>query len=710
MPLGRTMTKVKHLILSPVDYTTCSTDNNCVSILINYGRNSTNANGSLIDRERMILSERYTSQKQFTALKSKETFYSVLKFKTGAVIVVGLKETDLTELCVVKAVAAISDTLEYPIWIDSVSIVNRVSTFNRFNLNFNAIRSFFRRHRLAHNYIPGTFPGMFFKIKVPKDTSRGTEYLGAYYMQAALECRAAKTQDERNAIVEKWFHVKRALIFKVGKHTILGKSARDDVSIEARLMFGFFHYFMHRTIKMSKSEILRIREKYSIPPLDWFVSAGLFFHDDVYEPPSLEDLRKSLKGDTNRNSIDPILYGSDTGDNIDAIMANNILPDTRIVMRQVDILCCQKITARYNPRAITAAALEAGAFDAPDDDWWVKRKKRTPIPPHLDTPLCSSTIRASIGNNGGWLRSKHGSFYDKIHNLVLQELKEGLILDGYLDEKEIGPPSFSASVHANSVHGSRNANAANIRHKNRVRIARLATHMEVFKFINKEITTGNAHHLAALLGTDVYSLVNMINNLPRSPGHYTALLKEHGGEYDITPGVAFFNKVLRRDSGGYPPPAGTDRDDAQEEAVRKKRVTSDFIKNITAYEDDGVEKIGLNINMASILEMLNKDDTFSPSECPAANYRTALHANSQTRSILIRLMISILSNAEGMTEEDEELARAAVEASNNNNKVSSKRRASDDEELLSMTELAEKARLSIKCDNCSCGREPKRKR
>lgn len=697
------MSKVKHLILSPVDYTTCSTDNNCVSILIDYGRNNANANGSLIDRERMILSERYTSQKQFTALKSKETFYSVLKFKTGAVIVVGLKETDLTELCVVKAVAAISDTLEYPIWIDAVSIVNRVSTFNRFNLNFHGIRSFFRRHCLAHNYTPETFPGMFFKIQVPKDTSRGVEYLGAYYMQAALECRAAKTQDERNAIMKDRFIVKRVLVFKIGKHTILGKSARDDVSMEARLMFGFFHYFMDKSIKMTRGEILSIRKKYSIPPLDWFVSSGLFFHDDVYEPPSLEDLRKSLKGDTNRRSIDPIMNGSETGDNIEAIMANNILPKTRDLMRDIDILYCQKITAKHDPWITTKTAMEVGAFDVVDndEDWWVKKKRRAPLSPHLDTPLSHSTSRVGIGKNADWLKTKHGHFYDKVWGLVAEELEEGLILGGYKSEKEMGHSSSSATT----VHGNRNSNAANIRHKNRDRIARLNTHMEVFKFINREITTGSAHHLAALLSTDVYSLLNMINNLPRSSGHHIALLKEYGEEYNVTPGVAFFNKVLSRDIGGVGVDSlssGTDRGDIDEESV-KKRVTSDFIKNITAYEDDGVEKIGLNINMASILEMLNKDDIFSPSDRPAANYRTALHANSQTRSILKRLVNSILSNAEGMTEEDEELARAAVEASNNNSKVSSKRRDIDDEELLSMAELTEKARLSTKCDNCNCG-------
>ncbi|KAK3874404.1 hypothetical protein Pcinc_020699 [Petrolisthes cinctipes] len=694
------MPKVKHLILSPVDYTTCSTDNNCVSILIDYGQNvKPDCGGAIIDRDRMILSERYMSQKQFTALKSKESFYSVLKFKTGAVIVVGLKETDLTNLCVVKAVAAISDTLEYPIWIDSVSVVNRVSTFNRFNLNFHAIRLFFRRHCLAHNYIPETFPGMFFKIQVPRDMSRGIEHLGAYYMQAALECRSAKNEEERNRIMKEKFIVKRVLVFKIGKHTILGKSARDDVSLEARLMFGFFHYFMDKSIKMTKKEILEIRKKYSIPPLECFLSIDLFFHDHAYEPPRLDDIRKALLGDTDRRSIDSVQYGSEKGgDNIEAIMSNNILPSTRETLAAFDVLSHQKITANHDPQDIARAAMAENAFEPRESDcWWVNppRRRRND---NAAAPLVYTMDKTSISRNSEWLRSEHGHFYDEICSLVRTELKEKTILAGYLEDTTSYTPR-------NSFHGNRNDASNKIRRNNRVKTARLDTQYEVFKFINKEITSGNAHNIAKLLGTDVYSVVNMMGTLPHSTGHQAALLKNYGDDYNITPGVAFFNRVLDR-STTYKRKRMIDDDGEateasnEEEEASKKRITSDFIKDITAFEDDDVEKIGLNINMASIIETLNKDDIFMPNERPTANYRTSLHASSQTKSILRRLVDSLLVNADGMTEEEELLARAAIESGNKTS--SSTYHRDDSKDLVSLSKLTLEGRSSG-CTHCNCG-------
>nr|GAV93235.1 putative TATA-box bind protein [Chionoecetes opilio bacilliform virus] len=162
----------QHIIIGNVDYTPCSTDNNCVSISIDFGENADvvtccheeeeddscyeeeddlhktytatitgkvkwepkhpqqhTSTKNMINRARMIRSERDTSHKQFTALKSRSSFFSVLKFETGAVIVVGLQDPALTGLCVANAVTDIADTLKYPIKVRNVSIVNTVSTF-----------------------------------------------------------------------------------------------------------------------------------------------------------------------------------------------------------------------------------------------------------------------------------------------------------------------------------------------------------------------------------------------------------------------------------------------------------------------------------------------------------------------------------------------------------------------------------------------------
>ena len=685
------MVKVKHLILSPVDYTTCSTDNNCVSILIDYGKNlkidkdrgDGNNFASVIDRNRMVLSERYTSQKQFTALKSKESFYSVLKFRTGAVIVVGLKETGLTDLCVVKTVASIADTLEYPITIKKVSVVNRVSTFNRFNLNFHGICSFFQRHCIAHNYYPETFPGMFFRIQVPRNgnDAKSLKYLGAYYMQAALECREAANEEERNEIMNKKFIVKRILVFKVGKYTVLGRSSRDDVSIESRLLFGFFHYFMDNVIKMTEKEILDIRKKYSIPPLEWFLFVDVFLHTNYYKKPSIEDLRKAMLNDSHRNCIDSVYYGDSTiGDNsamLAAVMSNNIIPPISETLKTLELLKKQKITARYDPEV--TAAIEVASIDTSlDRFWWVNRKskkerrrEREAVPQHEIEPLLHTLDRASVGLNSGWMRREHSSTYDKIRRFVDEELKEKLILAGY--RQTDCPPAAEGSSGSRFLHGRRYTDIEKIRHRNRVRIARLTTHLEMFKFLNKEIVSGSAPNLAKLFGTDVYSLLSMITTLPLSTGHYTALIDEFGEDYMLTPGVVFFNKVLRgknsskrkrepQEKGGVKEDveAKEKQEENEKKMKRKKCTPSDFIEGVTSFEEEGISKIGLNFNMASILETLSKNNIFVPNDRPTANYRTSLHANSQVKSILKRLLNSILKDADDMTEEEVKIIRNAI--------------------------------------------------
>ena len=643
---------VKHLILGPVEYTTCSTDNNCVNISIDYGQNK-KTEGSVLKHNHIVLSERYTSQKQFTALKSKESFYSVLKFKTGAVIVVGLKETDLIDLCVVKTVASIADTLEYPISIQKVSVVNRVSTFNRFNLNFNGICSFFQRHCLAHNYYPDTFPGMFFKIQIPRNGNvDNLKHLGAYYMQTALECREAANEEKRNQIMNKKFIVKRILVFKVGKYTVLGKSTRDDVSIESKLLFGFFHYFMDNAINMSEKEILDIRRKYSIPPLEWFLFVDIFFHTNYYNKPSIEDLRKAMLDNPNRNSIDMVYYGNKTiGDNsamLAATMSNNIIPPISETLEILDLLKKQKITARYDPEI--TAAVEVAAIDTSIDRfWWVNKKskkEREAVPRHEIKPLLHSLDKTSLGRSSEWMRREHSSVYNKISQLVEEELKQKMILAGYR-RRENHPLSYKF------LHGNRYSDTEKIRHRNRVRTARLTTHMEIFNFLSKEIVSGSAPELAKLFGTDVYSLLNKIGTLPLSTGHYTALTDKFGEDYNLTPGVIFFNKVLSSKRKR--------EDESDEKDIKNKKCTSsDFIEEVTAFEEEGISKIGLNFNMASIIETLNSNDIFAPNDKPTANYRTSLHANSQVKSILKRLLNLILEDADDMTEEEIEIIRNAI--------------------------------------------------
>ena len=314
--MGIERERKKHVILGNVDYALSSTDNNCVSISIDYGKNagfekveeinedeedvfkviSNAVKGGgggdnsmahlpsltaikkmqkqqqsktvIISRARMILSERDTSQKQFTALKSRAPFFSVLKFETGAVIVVGLQDPALTNQCVSKAVTDIADTLKHPIHIRNVSIVNTVSTFNRFHLNFMRITEFFNRHCIAYIYNPETFPGMFFKLRVPAKKIEEGETLGEYYTKVA----AMRDNNCPSFNINEWLRVKTVLTFKVGKNTVLGECGRDDISVISKLLFVFFYIILWITVL----SFLRVKPGASDIGTAYLLSNGTF--------------------------------------------------------------------------------------------------------------------------------------------------------------------------------------------------------------------------------------------------------------------------------------------------------------------------------------------------------------------------------------------------------------------------------------------------
>lgn len=672
------MKKDKHFILSSIDYTTCSTDNNCVSILIDYGANvpplaegEDESSRVIIDRAKMVLSERYTSQKQFTALKSKDTFYSVLKFKTGAVIIVGLQQTDLTDLCVIKATSAICDTMKYPITIKEVSVVNMVSTFNRFSLNFQGICSFLFRHRLSYNHIPENFPGMFFKMRVPKMKSKRMDrfkYLGAYYTQVALEMMATKNKSERESIIKKKFRVKTVLIFKVGKCTVLGDCGAEDVSIISRLLFGFFHYFMDHNIKMSEKEIIAIRKKYNIPPLEWYVFVDVFLHTDYYNKPSIETLRKAMAGDPNREPLDAVYFGTRL-ESASSTMSCNRIPSLAQTIDTVRTLKRQKITANYlHEKEELSAKMAESLMKCRRKPWWETKGKNSRVKnTRRFRPLLSSMDGSSVGRNSEWFMTKHEKTYNKIMKLIDEELNESLISAGYRS------PSSSASAVSSKIssiflHGSRVSQTIKIRNEYRVKLARLNTGFEIFKFLNKELISGSAPELARLLGTDVYSLLGLIQSLPLSGGHYTALRERFGDEYNLTPGVRFFNRTLNCDKKRCledDEEAGNSHDtaggDENKRTKRAKRYTpSDFIDAITSFDDDGISKVGIKFNVKDIINTLN-NEVFVPSDSPNANYRTSLHANYQVKTNLCRLLAMMLNDGDDITEEEVKMIRKALE-------------------------------------------------
>lgn len=510
---------------------------------------------TVINRARMILSERDTSQKQFTALKSRAPFFSVLKFETGAVIVVGLQNPALTELCVSKAVTDIADTLKYPIRIRDVSIVNRVSTFNRFRLDFIRICEFFNRHCIAYIYNPETFPGMFFKLRVPVKKLEEGETLGEYYTKVAAMKRDSKCN------INKWLRVKTVLVFKVGKITVLGGCGRDDVSVISKLLFGLFHYFMDHNIKLSRSEARRIRDRYGIPSLEWYLYVDMLFHSHPYVKPTKEEVRLSMIGSTT-TAIDKTYYG----DSSDSPLSANLLPPGRETARIVDAMLAQKLCGpltvhrksvmlnnethwrkltRPDPFALihvgttseAPAGMMNGKLAKPDGEWWLEKYFKNEKE-HLINLCYEEILKECEANN-----LIPAAF---IRNFTLTESHERLVR--VTSKVMNGPPKYFENKDKYSLLGTgRSTKIKQDQKLYAVNVARLDTHMTAYKFLNRHLVSGLAPEFAEFLGTDVYSLLHLVKKLPKARGHALSVnnetLKNSSRAYK-TPGDAYFSSLF----------------------------------------------------------------------------------------------------------------------------------------------------------------------
>nr|BDT63437.1 MAG: wsv303-like protein [Sesarmops intermedium nimavirus]GBG35582.1 wsv303-like protein [Sesarmops intermedium nimavirus] len=580
----------KHVILGNADYTLSSTDNNCVSISIDFGQNAgfepaeeeddhkiIAANGdahlsaitknkkmqqqqpfkTVISRARMILSERDTSQKQFTALKSRAPFFSVLKFETGAVIVVGLQDPALTNLCVSKAVTDIADTLKYPIRIRNVSIVNTVSTFNRFHLNFIRIGEFFNRHCIAYIYNPETFPGMFFKLRVPAKKLEEEETLAEYYIKVAT-MRDSKCP---SFDINEWLRVKTALIFKVGKITVLGECGRDDVSVISKLLFGLFHYFMDHNIKLSQSEARRIRDRYGIPSLEWYLYIDMLFHSHPYVKPTKEEVRLSMISSTATTAIDKTYYG----DSPDSPLSANLLPSGKETARIVAAMMAQKLCGR----PLTMHRKNVLHNDSKPRGWWRKNTRPDPfalirVGTTSEAPAGMMNEKLAKPDGEWWFEKKFKNEKDHLINLCYEEIVKEC------EAINLNPVAFmrnfkltesqkrlvrvvSRNVDGPSKHFgnkdnyfllgiNRSKKIKRDQKKHAVNLARLETHMAAYEFLNRHLVSGYAPEFAKLFGTDVYSLLHLVKKLPETRGHFLAINNQNSSSE--TPGEAYFCRLF----------------------------------------------------------------------------------------------------------------------------------------------------------------------
>ena len=714
--------KKHHVIFGNVDYVSFSTDNNCVSISIDFGKNigfeqintadainppaefeasrKIQPCKTVINRARMILSERETSQKQFTALKSRSSFFSVLKFETGAVIVVGLQEPALINLCVSKAVTDIADTLKYPICIRNVSIVNTVSTFNRFHLDFTRICAFFDRHCIAYIYNPETFPGMFFKLRVPAKKLEDTETLGEYYTKVA-----SMRDKESSFNVNEWFRVKTVLTFKVGKNTILGECGRDDVSVISKLLFGLFHYFMDQNIKLSPNEARRIRDRYGIPSLEWYLYVDIFFHSHPYVKPTKEEVRLSIIDSF--TTIDEPYYGNST----DSSLSANLVPSGEETSKITKAMIAQKLCGpSIMHRKSVVGPSSRGRW----------RKVPRPEPFSL---LYVNTSTTNGESGGEWCLGK------KITNLCYQEIVKECETDNFIPAAFIRDylPTESQkrlfhvvsksinskiSLKKSSFYSGTSQSNKMKQKEHSVTLARLDTHLTAYKFLNDYLVSGFAPNFAQLFGTDVYSLLHLVKKIPKARGHSLSL----GGSYK-TPGDVHFSrlfdesnniinekkKCISKNSSTTPSrfncqacgepliknsisiehelcqacdeqstnyienalsiirknskKRGFDEDAICNEISPKslknneKCTPSDFINSVFKFKDEltGAPKVGLEFRVKDILNSLSS--ARSMEDRPTANYRTTLHADTQNKCNLNKLLVIALKE-NGATEDE----------------------------------------------------------
>ena len=728
----------------------------------------------IVSRDKMVLTERNTSQKQFTALKSRVSLYSVLKFETGATIIVGLPDPFLTPYCVVKTAAGIADTLAHPIEITDVNIVNTVSTFSMFHLDFFSMCSFFRRMCIAF-YDPLSFPGLFFKLRVPLYALKSNETVGEFYTKLALLRDRVDKEKEFN--IEEWMRVKTALVFKVGKVTILGECGKDDIRVISQLLFGYFHYFMDRNIKMSPRERTRIARRYGIPPLIWYIYVDFQLHSYNFVKPTYEEVRQAVLNqysDSYISDLDKIYYGKEYGSN-KACMSTNLTDPLEKSVQLINALESQMFgntegrtkehmvkyrgmgenkydftRGRYTQNSANNTAREKPSCDSGNDKFDHFR--------FYTLPSAVNFARSLQGTNTErkhWFKKAKYQL-NKIVQKCVEENNQQLTDDGYI----VGPLlSYVSHRRINrlvsrkcvsgdfsSIRSARDKaidvvttrkrklytseytgvfkraknTSPNKSHEDKIKgekenILRLNTTLSCYEFINEHTTTGHAPECADLLDTDVYSLMHLMDRVPKSKGLATAC-----GEKTVcdsatntvetqeckTPGDAYFTHVLDENkpvnsdnsstgrtfiervikelgsdkwtrgngTGSCQPPlpkpttvshenlTGVQTLDTSVNAASINEVQttvqkvcrsapSDFIKNVHTYKD---EKTGTD----KVRLVFNKHNivnsmlqTRGHTVSPVANYRTSLHSHIQNKTNLTKPIIEALKE-DGATKSD----------------------------------------------------------
>jgi len=687
-------------------------DNLCIGVSLDFGQNQQNVyfeqkkkkkkqKPFLIDKDIMVKSLNETSQKQFTALRLREEYppCSILIFSMGSVIIVGLRKLGLTPLSVLQAVSAIADTQEHPITISNVEIVNVVSTFNLFKLNFPSLKEFFREHKIAFTHVPDSFPGLFFKVLVPIRHLKRGETIGGYYTRAARERESGDTE-----AMKKNFRGKTVLVFQVGKCTILGACGGDDIHVIFKMLFGFFWYFIDNLVHLSDEEFENGKKKYHIPPLSWYLMTDFFLRTvPDYQLKSnviFADLFPSLASKKTLVDKCTSLYSSpsslDVATDFLTVIRQRMLRQTwREDYREwfLKLLVVPRRSSSPLPPPPPLLLLKQQPSPPLSTKIFLRKHHQSVFEKDLDK-LCreeeeeeEEERRERIGykNLSLTMQQSYGKL-KRLQNLtrVLCKLEERLakrnntlatsywtrcLFEGfeeYIPPSPMPPPPPSSSLLLTTPMPSSRSHLTNdafnkirkLRSNHKMKIRQLNQLEEIYDLVNRTTSEGRSDEIADFLGIDSYIISGLLNKDSPIPIKRSSVFSK---DYThMTPAQIFFNKHLYNNNKKYGNKTseilnenrrgildfiiGEEEEDVEHDQCSENLVRGNSSIATAVTIDDNNDDDNENNNSTKTYLDIQAIEKFLEDQgqhgiifAPLSNYRTQHHQSLQTRLILENL-------------------------------------------------------------------------
>nr|BDT62957.1 MAG: wsv303-like protein [Trachysalambria curvirostris majanivirus] len=632
-----------------------SMDNLCIGIDIDFGKNkgisfsdSKLSRPHLIDKTTIVKSLNETSQKQFTALRLREEFppCSILIFSMGSVIIVGLKKLGLTHLSVLQAVSAIADTQEYPITISNVEVVNVVSTFNLFKLDFLSLQEFFRNNMIAFTYVPDSFPGLFFKVLVPIRHLKEGETIGGYYTQVAKE----RENGDENAI-KKNFRGKTVLVFQVGKCTILGVCGGDDIQVIFKMLFGFFWYFIDKSIYISKKHFIFYKNKYHIPPLSWYLMTDFFLRTAPNYKLNNKKVLSDLVNNNNNNSIN----------NNDKENRKKIVEKVNYILSRKDRMLRCDTNFNYKDWILKHLIRKSNKhikykYIKPHQCQFERNLNKICAISLNDDKLNKEKPNFNILNRYFNLQDKRFITYKKINKYVPSN-RVNRLFKGYKDylpsqnntndniRAILIPIDITENIdnkvwHRGYILSNKDKKLQEKRKKYKRIINKLDQFEEIYEFVEKTINKGKYKDIAEFLKLDPHVLSSLLfNELSITKDNLSNDIKYT----NITPAQSFFNRELTKCDYSNDNVDDNRRgildfilnDNYNNNQIPRSKYVTPHINIIEGGVNNGSMNIYLDIH--AIEKFLDEQTYHGMLLSPLSNYRTQHHQSLQTRLTLENL-------------------------------------------------------------------------